>query len=389
MTELWDYLVPDEKFDEILRLYCNDYTAIDKTGRYDPITGRDKEINDAILIMLQRGRKNVCFLAGAGVGKSAAVVGLAQKINQGDVPDMFKNSRVIEVDLSRMASGTSSKAEFQDRFLPFMKGLAERYHNPEEPRYILFMDEIHQIMPGCPGSSFAGLSDTIKTYLTTGDIMVIGATTLDEYRMHVTADPALDRRFQKITLKQPNVPETYQIMKNLIGSYQKHHNVTISKENIMLIVRLAEEHMRKRNQPDKSIITADAAMAYHVFTQGTDQEISQDSIYHMIARETGLNAKAMHDETIISKIKKEVAILEGEIEAPEEKGAGNQLYDPSQNLKDVEMDVAFQAELEAERSIAEKRIRTSTDSDDDKSDQLKELNAEMDARLAKGPEKES
>ena len=387
MTELWDYLVPDEQFDEIIRLYCNDFTAIDKTGRYDPITGRDKEIDNAILIMLQRGRKNVCFLAGAGVGKSAAVVGLAQKINSGDVPEMFKNSRVIEVDLSRMASGTTSKADFQDRFLPFMKGLAERYHNPKEPKMILFMDEIHQIMPSCPGSSFAGLSDTIKTYLTQGDIMVIGATTLDEYRMYVTADPALDRRFQKITLKQPNVPETYQIMKNLIRSYQKHHSVTISKENIMLIVQLAEEHMRRRNQPDKSIITADAAMAYHVFTEGTNQEISQESIYHMVARETGLNAKAMHDETLITKIKQEVAILEGEIEAPKEKNDGNQVYDPSQNLKDVEIDKEFQAELDAERSATEKRIRESDDSDADKSDQLKEMNKELDDRLAKSREK--
>jgi ATP-dependent Clp protease ATP-binding subunit ClpA len=387
MTELWDYLVPDEKFDEILRLYCNDFTAIDKTGRYDPITGRDKEIDDAILIMLQRGRKNVCFLAGAGVGKSAAVVGLAQKINQGTVPEMFKHSRVIEVDLSRMASGTSSKAEFQDRFLPFMKGLAERYQNPKEPRYILFMDEIHQIMPGCPGSSFAGLSDTIKTYLTQGDIMVIGATTLDEYRMYVTADPALDRRFQKITLKQPNVPETYQIMKNLIGGYQKHHKVTISEEDIMLIVQLTEEHMRRRNQPDKSIITADAAMAYHVFTQGINQEISKESIYHMIARETGLNAKAMHDETLVNKIRKEVAIIEGRAVAQEDTNDGNRIYDPSLNLKNIEMDKAFQAELEAERSIAEKRVRESTDSDDSKSDQLKELNDEMDARQAKGRDK--
>ena len=124
MTQQWDYLIPDEQFDELIRLYCNDFTGLDKAGRYDPITGRDKEISDAILILLQRGRKNVCFLAGAGVGKSAAVVGLAQRINTGNAPDMLQNARVIEVDLSRMASGTASRAEFQGRFLPFLKGLA-------------------------------------------------------------------------------------------------------------------------------------------------------------------------------------------------------------------------------------------------------------------------
>ncbi len=387
MTELWDYLIPDEDFNELIRLYCNDFTALDKQGRYDPITGRDKEINDAILIMLQRGRKNVCFLAGAGIGKSATVVGLAQKINAGDVPEMLKNARVLEIDLSRMASGTVSKADFQDRFLPFIKGLAERYHNPKEPRYILFMDEIHQIMPGCPGSSFAGLSDTIKTYLTQGDIIVIGATTLDEYRMYVTSDAALDRRFQKITLQQPNVPETYQIMKNLIKGYEKHHSVTISLENIMLIVRLTEEHMRRRNQPDKSIITADAAMAFHVFTHGINQEVSQESIYHMIARETGLNAKAMHDERLIQNIAEEVAILEGRITAPQDEKSSNQHYDPSINLKNVEMDRDFQAELAAERAVAEKRIRESSDSEASKSEQLKEMNAEMDIRLSEGRDK--
>ncbi|MFP4098305.1 MAG: AAA family ATPase [Alphaproteobacteria bacterium] len=355
MTEQWDYLVSDEEFSELIRLYCNDFTALDRAGRYDPITGRDKEIDDAILILLQRGRKNVCFLAGAGVGKSAAVVGLSQKINAGDVPDLIKNARVIEVDLSRMASGTSSRAEFQSRFLPFMKALAERYQNPNEQKIILFMDEIHQIMPGCPGSSYAGLSDTIKTYLTQGDLMVIGATTLDEYRMFVAADPALDRRFQKISLKQPNIPETYEIMKNIRPGLQKHHRVTISDENLMLIVYLTEEHMRRRNQPDKSIITADAAMAYHVFCHGINTEVSQESVYYMVARETGLNAKAMHDERLVVDIEEKIAVLKGEAKPgdKEEKKA----YDPSTNLKDVEMDHEFQAELAAEKAAAEKRIK--------------------------------
>ncbi|MCK5384334.1 MAG: ATP-dependent Clp protease ATP-binding subunit [Alphaproteobacteria bacterium] len=368
MTELWDYLVPDEELKELIRLYCDDFTALDKAGHYDLITGRDKEINDAILILLQRGRKNVCFLAGAGVGKSAVVVGLTQKINSGDVPEMLKGSRVIEVNLSRMASGTSSKAEFQARFIPFIKGLVERYHNPKATRFVLFMDEIHQIMPDCPGSSFAGLSDTIKTYLTQGDLMVIGATTPDEYRTYVTADPALDRRFQKIILKQPNVSETYTIMKNIILSLQKHHRVAMSNENLMLIVRLAEEHMRRRNQPDKSIITADSAMAYHVFTHGINQEVSQESIYYMIARETGLNAKAIHDEDLIKKIAKEVAILDGKIEAPKKDDNDNQPYNSADDLEEVEMDKEFQAELADERSAQEERVRVSEDSEADKTD---------------------
>ncbi len=381
MTEQWDYLVPDETFEELIKQYCNDFTALDKAGRYDPITGRDKEIDDAVLILLQRGRKNVCFLPGAGVGKSAAVVGLSQKINAGNMPEMLQGARVIEVDLSRMASGTASRAEFQGRFLPFMKGLAERYHNPKEPRYILFMDEIHQIMPDCPGSSFAGLSDTIKTYLTQGDIMVIGATTLDEYRMYVTADPALDRRFQKITLKAPSTEETYEIMKNIRPGMEKHHKVTMTNEDLMLVTQLTDEHMRKRNQPDKTIITVDAAMAYHVFKHGTGSEVTKDSIYQMVARETGLNAMAMEDEKQLRAIAEQVAILEGEKEAPKQ-DEGDGFYDPYADVQDVEMDKDFQAELSAEQAEAEQRIKDSNATDTEKQEQLASLEERMAEKLA-------
>ena len=184
MTKKWEYSISDDELEALIKNYCTDYTALEREGRYGPITGRDKEISDCVLILLQKGRKNVCFLAAAGVGKTAAVVGLAQKIVAEDVPDYLLNARVLEVDLSRMASGTTSRAEFQDRFLPLCKGIAERYHDPETPRIILFMDEMHQIMPSCVGSSYAGLSDTVKPYLTAGNLLMIGATTMDEFRIH-------------------------------------------------------------------------------------------------------------------------------------------------------------------------------------------------------------
>ncbi|MCB1783716.1 MAG: ATP-dependent Clp protease ATP-binding subunit, partial [Alphaproteobacteria bacterium] len=254
MTEKWDYLISDEELENLFRNYCTDYTALERAGRYDKISGRDQEIDDCILVLLQKGRKNVCLLAPAGVGKTAAVVGLAQRIVRGDVPEYLKNARVLEVELARMAAGTTGPAEFQGRFMPLCKGVAERYHNPENPRTILFVDEIHQIMPNCEGSSYKGLSDTMKPYLTAGDLMVIGATTLDEFRMYVATDPALDRRFQKVFLKAPNIVETYNILKVLAPSYTKHHRITASEETLMLIVQLTDEHMRRRNQPDKSII---------------------------------------------------------------------------------------------------------------------------------------
>lgn len=312
MSQNWNYAVTNEELENLIGNYCVDFTALAKQGRYGRITGRDKEIDETILIMLQKGRKNAVLLAPAGVGKTALVVGLAQRIADGDVPEYLRDCRLIEVELARMAAGTSSPAEFQERFIPLCKGIAERYHDPANPRIVMFLDEIHQIMPNCEGSSYAGLSDVMKPYLTAGDLMVIGATTLDEFRMYVAQDPAMDRRFQKVFLSVPNSIETYQILKSLRPGFEKHHKVSLTNNALMLIVQLTDEHMRKRNQPDKSIITMDSAMAYHVKEQGTDQEVTLESIYYMVGRETGLNKQALHDPKKVQRIAKMVEDIEGD-----------------------------------------------------------------------------
>ncbi|MCD8494073.1 MAG: AAA family ATPase [Alphaproteobacteria bacterium] len=313
MTEQWQYLVTDSELEDYIRLYCNDFTRIAKTGRYDPITGRDREIDEVVLILLQKGRKNAVLLAPAGVGKTALVVGLAQKVVAGDVPEYLQDARVLELDMARMAAGTNGPADFQERFIPICKGIAERYHNPENPRIIMFIDEIHQIMPNCLGSSYKGLSDVMKPYLTAGDLHVIGATTLDEFRMYVATDEALDRRFQKVFLNVPNIVETYNILKSLRPGHEKHHGVKISNLLLMMIVYLTSEHMRKRNQPDKSIITMDASMAYHVKMNGKGTQTTLDSVYYMVGRETGLNKQALHDPRLVSRVQRHINELEGEM----------------------------------------------------------------------------
>lgn len=312
MTAAWNYTVTNEELENLISSYCTDYTMLAKQGRYGPITGRDKEVDETILILLQKGRKNAVLLAPAGVGKTALVVALAQKIAEDDVPEYLRDARLIEVDLARMAAGTSNPAEFQERFIPLCKGVAERFHESDNPRIIMFIDEIHQIMPSCKGSSYAGLSDVMKPYLTAGDLMVIGATTLDEFREYVALDPAMERRFQKVFLKIPNVEETYAILKALRPGFEKHHGVEISNNTLMMIVHLTEEHMRKRNQPDKSIITMDSAMAYHVKENGTKGEVSLNSVYYMVGRETGLNKNALHDEKKLARVMKSVQEIEGD-----------------------------------------------------------------------------
>lgn len=287
------FKVSDEQLEELYHKYCRDFTQLARAGRFDPITGRDEEIDQAILILLQKGRKNVALLAPAGVGKTALCAGLAQQIIAGNVPDYLKDARVMEVDLAAMSAGTTGPAEFQGRFLPLCKGVAERYHDPSYPKVILFLDEMHQIMPSCAGSAYKGLSEVIKPYLTVGDLHVIGATTLDEFRIYVAVDPAMDRRFQKVFLSVPTVPQAIEIVKNLRAGYEKHHKITVSDKAIDIIVHLTEEHMRKRNQPDKSIIMMDAAMAHHVKLHGTGGELNMDSVYYMISKETGISPNAL------------------------------------------------------------------------------------------------
>lgn len=289
-----DFRVSDEQLEELIFKYCRDFTALARMGRFDPITGRDAEIDQTILILLQKGRKNAMLLAPAGVGKTALCVGLAQTIVAEKVPDYLKGARVLEVDLAAMSAGTIGPAEFQGRFLPLCKGIAERYHHPEYPRFIMFIDEIHTIMPSVAGSAYKGLSEVMKPYLTVGDLHVIGATTRDEFRMFVEVDPAMDRRFQKVFLEIPDAAATIKIMEALRPSYEKHHKIKISDEALAEIVRLTEEHMRKRNQPDKSIMTMDAACAHHVKNRGTGGVLDFESIYYMVSVETGVHPGALH-----------------------------------------------------------------------------------------------
>lgn len=290
------FIVSDEQLEELLHQYCRDFTKLARAGRYGPITGRDEEIMNVILILLQKGRKNAILLAPAGVGKTALCVGLAQQIVAGNVPDYLKNARLIEVDMASMAAGTATSAEFQERFIPVCRGLAERYHRPEYPKYVMFLDEIHTIMPSVEGSAYRGLSEVMKPYLTVGDLHVIGATTRDEYRMFVATDPALDRRFQKVYLEIPNVPQTIAILEALRPGYEKHHRITIPDRALEIIVNITQEHMRKRNQPDKSIMLLDASCAHHVLHNGTGGDLSLDSVYYMAGRETGIHPDALNED---------------------------------------------------------------------------------------------
>lgn len=284
--------ITDAQLEDLIGTYCRDLTALAREKRFDPVSGRDTEIEMATLILLQKGRKNVMLLAPAGVGKTALVIGLAQNIVAGKVPDYLKDARVLDVDLASMSAGTGSVSEFQGRFIPLVRGIAERYHDPKTPKFVLFIDEIHTIMPSCEGSSYAGLSEVMKPYLTVGDINVMGATTKDEYRVYVGIDPALDRRFQKIELSVPDDAATIAILEAIKGGYEAHHGIGISSDICKMIVNLTSAHMRKRNQPDKSIIIMDGACAKHVLDHGKGGKLGKESVFWVLSSETGIHKGA-------------------------------------------------------------------------------------------------
>lgn len=292
-----DFVISDKELNDLLARYTRDITAQDRAGKFDPISGRDPELEQLVMILLQRLRKNAVLLGPAGVGKTALFIGLAQRINQGTLPKMLQGARLIELEMSMIGAGSSSRAELEGRLIPIIKGVAERNaaaaaEGTITAPIIFCIDEIHQLMISFRASSYSGIADLLKPYLTTGDLYVVGATTREEYDDYVRQEPAIDRRFQKVFLETPDVEATILILKNLRPPFEKHYGFKISDHDCERIVRLTDRYIRNRNNPDKSIIVMDQACARAVNAGKTDG-ISQEFIAAAIAAESGLNPKAI------------------------------------------------------------------------------------------------
>jgi ATP-dependent Clp protease ATP-binding subunit ClpA len=286
------FRIPDDELAALIYRYTRDITDQDRNGKFDPVTGRDAEVDQMVLVLLQRLRKNVLLIGGAGVGKTACFIALAQLINAGKVPEIIANAQVIELEMSMIGAGSSSRSDLEGRLIPIVRGVAERNAAKIGPPIIFCIDEIHQLMVGFTKAGFSGIIDLLKPYLTAGDLFVVGATTQEEYDDYVTADPAIDRRFQKITLEQPNMKQTYDILLKLKGNFEKHYKITVSPEACERIVRLADRFMRNRNNPDKSILTLDQACARAVKSGLTDH-LDEISINAAVANEARIDPTAL------------------------------------------------------------------------------------------------
>jgi len=236
-----------------LNQFSRDLTQLALEGKVDPVIGREKEIERVIQILSRRTKNNPCLIGEPGVGKTAIVEGLAQKIVEGNVPELLKNKRVVTLDLSAMVAGSKFRGEFEERLKKAMDEVRKAGN------VILFIDEMHTIIGAGAAEGAIDASNILKPALARGEIQVIGATTLDEYRKHVEKDAALERRFQPITVGEPTPEESILILKGLRDKYEAHHSVKITDEAIQAAVELSTKYITDRYLPDKAIDLIDEA----------------------------------------------------------------------------------------------------------------------------------
>lgn len=238
---------------ETLDKFSRDMTALAKKNKFDPIVGRDKEIERIVQILSRRTKNNPCLVGDPGVGKTAIVEGLAQKIAEGNVPDTLKNKRIVGLDISAMVAGSKYRGEFEERMKKAMDEVKA------DGNIILFVDEIHTIIGAGAAEGAIDASNILKPALSRGEIQLIGATTLEEYRKHIEKDAAFERRFQPVKVEEPDEQAAVAMLKALRDKYEMHHKVTISDDAIEAAVKLSSRYVSDRFLPDKAIDLIDEA----------------------------------------------------------------------------------------------------------------------------------
>ncbi len=246
---------PEEKY-QALEKYGRDLTALAKSGKLDPVIGRDEEIRRILQVLSRRTKNNPVLIGEPGVGKTAIVEGLAQRIVAGDIPETLRDRRIIALDMGALIAGAKYRGEFEDRLKAVLKEVAER-----QGEVILFIDEIHTLVGAGASEGAMDASNMLKPALARGELHCIGATTIDEYRKYIEKDPALERRFQPVMVDEPSVEDTIAILRGLKEKYEVHHGVRIKDSAIVAAATLSHRYITDRFLPDKAIDLIDEAAA--------------------------------------------------------------------------------------------------------------------------------
>jgi ATP-dependent Clp protease ATP-binding subunit ClpB len=261
---------PEEKY-QALERYTRNLTEEARSGKLDPVIGRDEEVRRVMQVLSRRTKNNPVLIGEPGVGKTAIVEGLAQRIVNGDVPESLRNRELVSLDIGALLAGAKFRGEFEERLKAVIKELTE-----SQGRYVTFIDELHTIVGAGAAEGAVDASNMLKPPLARGELHVIGATTLDEYRKHVEKDPALERRFQPVMVPEPNVADTIAILRGLKEKYEIHHGVRITDNAIIAAATLSDRYIGDRFLPDKAIDLIDeAASRLRIEIDSLPQEIDE------------------------------------------------------------------------------------------------------------------
>uniref|UniRef100_A0A7C3N6R7 AAA family ATPase n=1 Tax=candidate division WOR-3 bacterium TaxID=2052148 RepID=A0A7C3N6R7_UNCW3 len=303
-----------EKNYNVLKKYTRDFTELAKQKKLDPVIGREEEVERAIEILSRRTKNNPVLIGEAGVGKTAIVEGLAQKIVDGDVPENLVGRKIVGLDMGALVAGTQFRGEFEQR----LKLLVDEVIK-SKGKIILFIDEMHNLVGAGRAEGSLDASNMLKPALARGEMQVIGATTIDEYRKYIEKDRALERRFQPILVKEPTVEQTIEILKGLRKKYEEHHKVKITDDALVQAAKLSYRYITERRLPDKAIDLIDEAAArlkLQLFSMPDEIKVLENRLKRI--QEDGESAVIRKDYEKVAELKKESDKVSEEIKKKKE-----------------------------------------------------------------------